>query len=128
MAMAKQQTEAVPASANERLQKCAARAREADRLANEAHAKASRLRKEMKRARKAYKAAKQIAKAADKKSKRAQAELSERLNQAFRDLAVALQKEESAPPKTPACEASAITHLQAPRDGNSPSQQATAAA
>ena len=114
----KQQIDPAIASATEQLQKCAARARETDRLANEADAEASRLRKEMKRARKSYRDAKQVAKKAAKKAKKAQTELGECLNQAFRDLAVALQKEENTQAKTQAGEFPAITHSRNPSNGN----------
>ena len=73
---------------NERLEACAAKARETDRLAKEAEADVSRLRKEMKRARKAYKEAKDSAKDAVKAAQKARQELSQCLDGAFRDLAM----------------------------------------
>lgn len=91
-------------SGDERLQSHAARAQETDRLAQAAEAEVVRLRKEMKRARKAYKAAKQQAKQAAKEAEDARAELSACLDEAFRDLAMALQ-EAAAKPNSPAPEA-----------------------
>lgn len=73
---------------NERLEVCAAKARETDRQAKEAEADVSRLRKEMKRARKAYKEAKDSAKDAAKAAQKARHELSQCLDGAFRDLAM----------------------------------------
>jgi len=127
--MARHQIKPAFASANERLHELAARAREADRLAEEAAADAGRLRKEMKRARKAYKEARQTAKDATKKSRRAQTELSECLNEAFRIMAMALQQE-TPPQSRPAdTEAPAITRLHDPPDsGHQPPQSDTAAA
>ena len=87
-------------------------------MANEAEAEAGRLRKEMKRTRKSYKEAKQIAKKAARKAKKAQAQLGECLNQAFRDLAVALQKEELTQAKSQAGEFPAIIHSRNPDNGN----------
>jgi hypothetical protein len=106
-----QQIDSDTASAHERLQKCATRAREKDQLANEANAEASRLRKEMKRARKSYKQARQDAKEAAKKAKKANGELSECLTQAIRDLAIALQKGKTTEAKTLADESLAAIAL-----------------
>ena len=120
--MTKQQIDSTAASNTERLQKCAVRAREADRLASEAEVEATRLRKEMKRARKSYREAKSTAKDAAKEAKKAQAELSECLNEAFRDLAIALQQGEIPQAKPTAGTPSAITQLQTPVSEEVPSQ------
>ncbi len=91
MSTAKHRIELAPLTANERVRQCAARAREMERLAQGADAEVSRLRKEMKRARKAYTRAKEAAKQAAKESQEARTELSACLDEAFCDLAMALQ-------------------------------------
>ena len=93
--MTKQEISFAAASANGRLQLCAAISHETDRLATEAESEATRLRKEFKRARKAYRQAKQNAKDTAKRAKKARDNLRDCLDVAFRELALALQKQES---------------------------------
>jgi len=94
--MVKQEPGLATLSSNEQLQRCAERAREAERLAQDADAEVDRLRKEMKRTRKAYKQAKVSAKEAAKTAARARTELSGCLETAFRELATSLQETRTA--------------------------------
>jgi len=98
--MEKQESESASLSANERLQGCAERARQMERLVQEAHAEVARLRKEAKRTRKAYRKAKEASKDATKAAIKARDELRICLESAFRDLATTLQNAGATQPKS----------------------------